>query len=136
MKDQATLYIDGASSGNPGPSGIGAVLYDEQGSRVKTLSKYIGHATNNFSEYIALLYGLQEVLILGYRSVIVNTDSELVARQINGEYKVKDTNLKLIYNLIRHLIKAMSSFKIRQIERGENKEADRLASRAIKEQVG
>ena len=132
MKSQATLYIDGASSGNPGPSGIGIVIYDEQGSKAKTLSKYIGHATNNFTEYIALLYGLQETLILGYRSVIVNTDSELVAKQINGEYKIKDTNLKLIYHLVRHLIEAMSSFKIRQIERGENKEADRLARSAIR----
>ena len=136
MKEPLTLYIDGASSGNPGPSGIGVVLYDSAGNKVKTLSEYIGHATNNFSEYIALLYGLQEVLILGYRDIIVNSDSELIVKQINGEYKIKDVHLKLIYQLVHHLIAAMRSFTIRQVARGENKEADRLANKAIKEQVG
>ena len=136
MNSSVTIYVDGASSGNPGPAGIGVVVYDASGNKVKTLSKYIVHATNNFTEYTALLYGIQEVLLLGARDVVVNTDSELMKKQISGEYRIKDAKLTFLSQLILHMTEAMNSFTIRHISRNENKEADTLAQIAVRGQAG
>ena len=86
-------YTDGGARGNPGPAGIGAVLLNEKGQVVSEVSKYIGHATNNVAEYLAVVYALQEALYQKARCVVINTDSQLIARQISGKYKVKDQTL-------------------------------------------
>jgi ribonuclease HI len=129
MSDKAILFIDGASSGNPGPSGVGIVL--KRGKIKKEFSRYIGITTNNVAEYLSLTYGLQEALFQGIKKIVVKTDSELLANQIKGLYKIKNKNLRIFYDLNRHLISGFSSFKIEYVPRGQNKLADKLASEAI-----
>ena len=128
-----TLFVDGASRGNPGPSGVGIVLYDGGRRIIRSFGKYIGETTNNVAEYTALLYGLQEALQLQAGSLRVHTNSELLARQLQGRYKVKEPHLKLLRDQIHHLIPALCSFTIHHIPREKNREADRLANQAINE---
>ena len=125
-----TLYTDGASRGNPGSAGIGVVILDGR-KKVKELSKYIGDTTNNIAEYSALILGLEEAQILGATDIAVKLDSELVARQLNGEYKVKDEGMKKMFEKALGILKSFHSFEIQHIERSKNKEADKLANKAI-----
>lgn len=126
------IYIDGASKGNPGPSGIGVVICQD-GQTTKNISSYIGNATNNVAEYTALIYGLQQALILNSQKVKINTDSELLCRQINKVYKIKNPNILGLYNQVAHLLSGFKEFKINHIPREANRGADRLATKAIKE---
>jgi len=125
------LYTDGGARGNPGPAGIGVVILDDKKNKVKELYKYIGETTNNVAEYNAIIHGLEEALLLKAKEVIVHLDSELVTRQLNGEYKVKDAGLKPLFEKALSCLKSFDSFEIRHIERSKNKEADRLANKAI-----
>jgi len=125
------LYIDGASRGNPGPAGIGVVIMDEKKKKIKELYKYIGEATNNIAEYNALIYGLEEISALKADEIVINMDSELVAQQLNGEYKVKDPNIKLLFEKALAILKSFDGFEVRHIVREKNKEADKLANKAI-----
>ena len=125
------IYVDGGSRGNPGPSGVGVVVLDGSGKRLKDISKYIGEATNNIAEYSALLYGLEEALILRADEIVVNLDSELVAKQLTGDYRVKDPGLKPLFERAINMLKSFKDFEIRHIEREKNKEADKLVNRAI-----
>ena len=125
------IYVDGGSRGNPGPSGAGVVILGSGGKRLKEISKYIGETTNNIAEYNALLYGLEEALMLRIDEIVVNLDSELVARQLTGDYRVKDPGLKPLFERAMNMLKSFKSFEIRHIEREENKEADKLVNRAI-----
>ena len=127
---KVTLYTDGASRGNPGASGIGVVILEGR-KKIKELSKYIGETTNNIAEYNALILGLEEALALGAGEVLVKLDSELVARQLNGEYKVKDAEMKKMFERTIGVLKNFRRFEIQHIERAKNKEADKLANRAI-----
>jgi len=129
------LFSDGASWGNPGKAGIGVIIYDENKKIIKRFGKFIGEATNNTAEYMALIYGLQEALILGAKELIINLDSELIARQLEGLYRVKDANLKVLFEQASHLLQGFKKIEIKNIERTRNKEADRLATQAIKEAV-
>lgn len=131
MNKAAELFIDGASSGNPGPAAIGVVL--RSGRLKKELSKYIGVATNNVAEYLALTYGLTICLFCGVKKIVVKTDSQLLANQINGIYKIKNKNLRIFYDLNKYLISAFSFFKIEYVPRSQNKLADKLACLALKE---
>ena len=126
------MYIDGACRGNPGPASIGVVLQDSSVHAPRTLSKYLGEATNNIAEYLALVYGLQEALQLGYHEVTVKSDSELLVKQTQGAYKVRDRNLRLLQGLVQHLIKGFRSVHIEHIPRTKNAAADRLAGNALK----
>ncbi len=126
------IYIDGASKGNPGPSGIGVVICKD-GQTIKNISSFVGNATNNIAEYMALIYGLQESLIMHAESVKINTDSQLLYRQINKEYKIKNPNLLGLYNQAQHLFSAFKDIRINNIPRKDNKGADKLANKAIKE---
>ncbi len=130
------LYIDGAARGNPGESGIGAILLDEQGKTVFKLGQYIGRATNNQAEYRGLILGLGETLAMGARDVVVFTDSELMEKQLKGQYRVKDKVLSQYHSRASHLLKAFRSFRIELVPRGENREADRLANKAAREKMG
>jgi ribonuclease HI len=126
------IYIDGASKGNPGPSGIGVVICQD-GVTIKNISSYIGNATNNVAEYTALIYGLQEGLITEAESIEINTDSQLLHRQITKAYKVKNANLLGLYNQVIHLMSTFKKVKINHISRIQNRGADKLASKAVKE---
>lgn len=127
-----TIYIDGACIGNPGKAGVGIVIYNEEGTKIKEISKSIGMATNNIAEYTALLFALQEGLFLGYREKItVYTDSELLYKQIKGEYKIKNDTLRTLLYLAQHLITGYKTFQIEHIKRESNKIADKLASQSV-----
>ena len=125
------LHVDGASRGNPGPAGIGVVIADTKGATVKSVYKYIGESTNNIAEYNALICGLEEAIALGAHEVIVNMDSELVARQMNGEYRVKNEDIKPLFEKALGILKGFNSFEIHHVDRSKNKEADKLANKAI-----
>lgn len=125
------IYIDGGARGNPGPAGVGVVVLDESGKQIKNVSKYIGEATNNIAEYNALLYGLEEALILRADDIKINLDSELVAKQLTGEYRVKDSSLKPLFERAVNMLKGFKNFEINHIGREKNKEADRLVNKAI-----
>jgi len=126
------IHIDGASKGNPGPAGIGVVIH-EDGQVVKNLSVFIGETTNNFAEYTALIHALEQALILKADAVKINTDSQLLCRQINKEYKIKSANIIGLYNQAVQLIAAFKEFSIRHIPREENTGADKLANLAVKQ---
>ncbi len=125
------LFIDGASRGNPGPASAGVVIQDAKGATIRTLAKRIGTATNNTAEYAALLFGLQEALALGAAELDVRTDSELLARQYSGQYKIKDEQLKLFAVLIRQLKEHFKSVTVSHVPREQNKLADAEANRAL-----
>lgn len=124
------IYTDGGSRGNPGPAGAGAVLLHE-GNAVLTISEPLGVTTNNVAEYTALLISLEKGLAMGYRTVEVRTDSELVVRQMKGEYRVKNEGLKPLFEKARKLASQFASFRIVHVRREFNKEADRLANQAM-----
>ncbi len=123
------VYIDGASRGNPGPAGIGVVFVDGQGRAARELSKYIGETTNNVAEYMALVYAQQEALAIGCTQLTVKTDSELLARQVNGQYKVRDPHLRMLHDLVMHVGQRFTTWRIEHIPRERNVLADRLAGR-------
>ena len=125
------IYIDGGARGNPGPAGVGVVVLDGSGKKIRDVSKYIGEATNNIAEYSALLYGLEEALILRADEIKINLDSELVAKQITGEYRVKDPNIKPLFERAINMLKSFKNFEVNHIDRSENKEADKLVNKAI-----
>ncbi|MBL7130274.1 MAG: ribonuclease HI family protein [Candidatus Omnitrophica bacterium] len=123
------IYIDGASSGNPGPAGTGVVIY--QNNRIiKNLSLPLGMQTNNFAEYSAMLFGLIEAVVLKAKNVKIYTDSELLHRQINKIYKVKSPGLLGLHERIQELIHVFDSVEIKYIPRRQNLSADRLARQA------
>ncbi len=128
------IYIDGASKGNPGPSGIGVVVCCDT-ETVKNISTYIGNTTNNIAEYTALIYGLQEALKLKAEVLKINTDSQLLHRQLNRVYKVKSPNITGLYNQVLHLLSAFKQVSINNIPRENNRGADKLATQAIKKQL-
>jgi ribonuclease HI len=125
-------FTDGAARGNPGESGIGVIFKDEQGATLRKLSGYIGEATNNVAEYQALLACLKGAAKTKCSRLVVHSDSELMVRQLQGEYKVKDPNLKALFLKVRKaLAKASFEFEIKHVSRVLNKEADHLANLGI-----
>jgi len=124
-------YIDGASQGNPGPAAMGVVFVDGEGRPVIRLSKYLGETTNNVAEYLALVYALQEAQARGIKSLVVKTDSELMAKQLTGAYHVRDNTLRLFYDLAKSMTMRFEHFVIQHIDRTANRQADRLAAEAI-----
>jgi len=126
------MYIDGASRGNPGPSGIGVVIC-RNGKAIKNLSAYIGNATNNIAEYTALIHGLKECLALKAGNIQINTDSELLCRQINKIYKIKSPNILALYDQALQLLSGFKDARVRHIPRENNRGADKLAAKAVNE---
>jgi len=125
------IYIDGASKGNPGQSAIGVAIYKD-GKLIKSLSNYIGSATNNAAEYTALIYALEEALLLKAKSLVINTDSQLLARQLNKIYKVRHEQIKNFYERALRLCGGFEKITVNHIPREKNKLADKLANEAIK----
>ncbi len=135
MKEAVYIYTDGAARGNPGPAGAGIIIRDADGI-IAQKSFYLGHTTNNVAEYSALILGLREAQQLGVRTVFLYTDSELLAKQIAGVYRVKDKKLKVLYDEIKRLLPAFLHYRITHIPRVDNRDADRLANEAIDREQG
>ncbi len=131
MLKSIEIFVDGASRGNPGPSGIGVVFFDDKKNIVKKLFKFIGNTTNNIAEYTALIYGLQEALIDRYENVTVRSDSELMTKQLRGEYRVKNENLRPYYEQFLHLSRGFKKIEVVAIDRKDNGVADKLANKAV-----
>jgi ribonuclease HI len=125
------LHADGASRGNPGPSGAGAVLTTASGEVVAELRRFLGRATNNVAEYEALILGLETAKRHGAGAVIARMDSELVVRQVNGSYQVKNLALKRLHARVIVLARGFPRFTIEHVPRAANAVADRLANEAI-----
>lgn len=132
---KVVINIDGASKGNPGKAGIGVVFQNDKNDILKELYKYIGITTNNFAEYTALNYSLDEAIKNNYKNIEIKSDSELIVKQLNGEYSVKSDDLKPIFLEIKGKLKKFDSYKIKHIPRTENKRADRLANIAISSEI-
>ena len=127
------LFSDGACRGNPGTGGAGAVITDHDGNVVWEGREFLGHCTNNIAEYKALILGLKGALDKGYGNLEVYMDSELLAKQINGLYRVKNENLKILMNDVRKLLASFDSAHVKHVPRLHNSHADRLANLAIDE---
>ncbi len=126
-----TLWTDGGARGNPGPAGIGIVLEGPDGVVACEAGRFIGVATNNVAEYQALILGLENAANMGFDHIVVKADSELVVRQMRGEYRVKNANLAPLYRQAKALSSRFSSFRIEHIRRAENARADNLANAAM-----
>jgi ribonuclease HI len=128
---KAIIWVDGAARGNPGPAAISAVLKDEKGKAHSRFSQRIGIATNNEAEYRAVIAGIEKAISLGADAVEINSDSELIVRQLSGKYRVKNTVLKPLYERVKQLQSSLVSFKLSHIPREQNREADRLVNKAL-----
>jgi len=128
---EIVAHIDGGSRGNPGPAAYGVAIKTPQGKTVTAFAKFIGETTNNFAEYQGLLAALEYALSHGYPRLRVLTDSELMARQVSGRYKVRSPDLKPLHGKAQAMIARLESFSIRHVYREQNREADRLANQAL-----
>ncbi len=128
MNQALEIYIDGASHGNPGPAGIGVIVC-RGGEVIKNISESVGNTTNNIAEYKALLYALEEALIIKPESLTVYSDSQLLCRQIGGQYKVRDPEIAVLFRRAVQLISSLKSVKVIHIPREQNKGADKLADK-------
>jgi|SRR3989344_2674586 len=127
------INTDGGARGNPGPAGVGVVIVDTSGVIVGQYKKYIGTATNNSAEYQALILGLKEARRMGAESLEVRMDSELIVRQMQGRYKIKEPALKILAGEALGLIQQFKSVNFKHVPREENKAADKLVNQAIDE---
>jgi ribonuclease HI len=130
-RGRLTIHTDGAARGNPGPAGAGACIRDEHGTVVSEDCRYLGEATNNVAEYEALLLGMERAKELGARRIEMCADSQLVVRQLNGEYRVRNPALQRLHARVQQLESEFDSVEYRHVPRAENRAADRLANRAI-----
>jgi ribonuclease HI len=129
--DHVIVYVDGASRGNPGPAASAAIAYLAAGDELTSVAKKIGRATNNTAEYRAVIEGLRLAGTLGARSVTIRLDSELVARQLSGEYRIKNADLRALAEEVSREAGRFERCRFEQVPREENREADRLANRAL-----
>ena len=126
------IHTDGAARGNPGPAGAGAILRDAtKGTVLAEIAEGLGHATNNVAEWTAVLLALKEARRLGATHVDLRLDSELVARQISGVYRVKHSDLKPIHAAAMKLFRSFDGYTVGHVPRALNKDADRLSNMAI-----
>jgi ribonuclease HI/ribosomal protein S18 acetylase RimI-like enzyme len=125
------IYTDGASRGNPGPAAIGVVIQDSPGLILDTVSQCIGHATNNQAEYRAVIAGLKKALEMGASHIVLHSDSELLVRQLKGDYRIKNAALKTLFDEVTVLRNKFASFEALYIPREQNRKADDLANEAL-----
>ncbi len=131
LDSHLTIYTDGASSGNPGPAGIGIVIYDKEDRQVGKVSHAIGSKTNNYAEYMAIVRALKIARYFRANSVKIRTDSELIVKQISGEYQIKNQTLKKLYDEVTGLMASIKSCRVEHVSRNFNDKADFLAKKAI-----
>jgi len=125
------IHTDGAARGNPGPAGAGAVLRDSEGRVVAEIAEPLGRATNNVAEWTAVRLALEEACRLGATHVDLRMDSQLVARQISGAYRVKHPDLKPIHAAVMELLRGLDGYTVGHVPRELNRDADRLSNVAI-----
>lgn len=131
---ELTIYTDGASRNNPGEAGAGIYILRE-GEPIERIARYLDTTTNNIAEYTAAIIGLERAVQLGASSVKLKADSELLVKQLNGLYKVKNEGLKPLHAKAKELIARIGSVEVQYIPRERNKEADALANKAIDEKL-
>ncbi len=129
-----TIFTDGASRNNPGEAGAGVLILRDN-KPVAKLARYLGTTTNNIAEYTAAIMGMDYAVKLGASSVRLLADSELLVKQLNGQYKVKNEGLKPLHNRVKELIAKIGNVEVQYIPRAQNKEADALANKAIDEKI-
>ena len=129
--DLIVVNVDGASKGNPGESGIGVAIFDKDLNLINEACDYLGVATNNVAEYKALILGIKLSAKYNAKRVLFKADSELMVKQIKGEYRVKNAQLKLLFTEAQGLLKKLPNWKIMHVPREENKEADLLANKGV-----
>jgi ribonuclease HI len=134
--DSVVVHVDGGARGNPGPAAVAAVVSDPEGAVLAEAGEYIGEATNNVAEYRALLLGLSLARGLGARAVEVVNDSELVARQIGGQYKVKNAGLRPLWAQATEELRGFGRWSVRSVPRAQNARADELVNQALDEAAG
>ncbi len=130
-QQKCALYTDGASRGNPGPAGAGAVLVDQKGREIAARAEYLGRCTNNAAEYRALVMGLQMAVENGCSELDIFLDSELIVRQLTGRYKVKNATLKPLFGQAQQLLQCFKNFSVTHVPRAKNQRADQLANQGI-----
>lgn len=128
--------IDGGSRGNPGPAAYGVVVRDPQGAIVAQLKKYIGRSTNNVAEYYGLIAALDYAQSHGIRALRIEADSELMVKQMRGQYKVKSADLQPLFERAKKMSQSFDSFRMDHVYREQNRDADRLANEALDEAEG
>jgi probable phosphoglycerate mutase len=134
--DGIIAYCDGGSRGNPGPAGFGVYIQDSAGSVLAELSQYLGARTNNFAEYSALLAALEFAIAHGHKSLRIISDSELMVKQMKGQYRVNSPELRPHYEEARRRIPQLDHFQIQHVLREKNRHADRLANLAMDRGTG
>jgi ribonuclease HI len=132
---EATLFADGGSRGNPGPAASGAVLVDRKGEVVAEAGRFLGVATNNVAEWTALLIGLEAAIECGIRRLDVRMDSELVVKQVRGEYRVKHVSLQPLHRKAMTLIRSFERVDIKHVPRNLNKLADSLVNSVLDQEA-
>jgi len=125
------VNVDGGARGNPGPAAIAAVVQSPDGEVLEERGERIGHATNNVAEYRALLLGIERAAALGASELELVGDSELVVKQVKGEYKVKNAGMRELHGQVKEALGAFDDWAIRHVRREENAEADRLVNRVL-----
>jgi ribonuclease HI len=132
---EATLFADGGSRGNPGPAASAAVLLEPGGELVEEVGAYLGVATNNVAEWTALVLGLEAAAKRGIRSLAIRLDSELVVKQLRGEYRVKHVALQPLHQRAMRLLRGFDQIDIRHVPRKQNTLADRLVNRVLDQEA-
>ncbi len=125
------VNVDGGARGNPGPAAVGAVVRDAAGEVLEERGERIGTATNNVAEYRALLLGIERAAQLGASELELVGDSELIVRQVKGEYKVKDATMRELHAEVKRALRPFERWSIRHVRREHNAEADRLVNQAL-----
>ncbi len=128
---KVVVNVDGGARGNPGPAAIAAVIQDDGGEVLAEHGERIGRATNNVAEYKALLLGIERAAALGASELELVGDSELVVKQVKGEYKVKDATMRELHGQVREALRGFDQWSIRHVRREHNAEADRLVNEAL-----
>lgn len=136
MPEKVVVHVDGGARGNPGPAAVGAVATGEEGELLAEKGVYIGEATNNVAEYRAVLLAIELARELGARELEIVNDSELVARQIGGQYKVKHAGLRPLFVETMRQLRGFDRWTVRNVRREANERADQLVNEALDEALG
>lgn len=136
MPEKVVVHVDGGARGNPGPAAVGAVATGEEGELLAEKGVYIGEATNNVAEYRAVLLAIELARELGARELEIVNDSELVARQIGGQYKVKHAGLRPLFVETMRQLRGFDRWSVRNVRREANERADQLVNEALDEALG
>ena len=131
MPDEIVVYVDGGSRGNPGPAAAAFILTDPGGAQLQAKASFLGQTTNNVAEYTAIVKALQAAKQIGAKQLTIFSDSELLVKQVNGQYRVKSEQLRPLFRQAVELLNEFESWKVRFVSREKNKEADKLVNQAL-----